>query len=173
MIAVDIKLDLSGMAKYRSAIDQPTGPVRDMLVQWATRYRAFIQRRFDRYSKGGGDWPSLATSTIAGRRKGKGKRRVTILRDTGTLFAALNPAFDGRPGSLQTINGLSVTVGYGGPQVHTGGRATIAAIAAYHDQGGGNLPQRQIIVPPDSKTLDAMAKDAERALTKLAKEMIG
>lgn len=42
--------------------------------QWASRWMTYIRRRFDRNSKGGGDWAPLKQSTIDRRRYSKGGR---------------------------------------------------------------------------------------------------
>lgn len=208
---VDVKLD--GMAKFKSSLDKnpSAGPIMDALKQWAVRYRAFVQRRFDRFSKGGGDWPALAESTIRGRRQGTSKatkrsslaRRpvrdedgkivghrpvqatkknaqgkvmgvsVSILRDTGTLFAALAPQFTNAPGALQQFGALSVEVGFGGAASHPGAGITVAELAFAHQIGHGRLPPREIIVEPDAETLRGMAGDMQRALGKMGKDMIG
>lgn len=181
-----------------------------MLKQWAVRYRAFTQARFDRFSKGGGNWPALKRSTLlakarrtmarareqnrvasgsetdsqrekrlkrAGATYRREKKRIdagtakaTILRDTGILFAALQPVFVNAPGQLQERIDHGIRVGFGGPGRHPEGGPTIADIAAFHDAGGGNLPQREIIVDPDQATIDGMRSDAERALAKLARD---
>lgn len=76
-------------------------------AKWGVRYRSFIQERFDTYSKGGGDWPPLKASTVKARRSGKKskkkKPKATILRDTSTLFTALQPQFAGAPGAIEQI----------------------------------------------------------------------
>lgn len=145
-----------------------SGPIRDVLKKWAARYRSFAQLRFDRFSKGGGNWKPLAPSTLRRRRKGKRKnvRKATILRDTGTLFAALDPTFTSRPGQLEKNIPFGITVGYGGPHRHPKGRVTIADIASFHQEGGPRLPKRELIVKPDGKTLAAMANDMVMAFRK-------
>ena len=90
-----------------------------------------------------------------------------ILWDTGTLLAALDPSVLDAPGSLHEASGLSVTVGYGGMDAYPDGKATIADVARFHQEGGGNLPRREIIVPPDSATLAAMCDDMQRAVSRL------
>lgn len=175
----DVRLNLKPLRRFAAAIraDLRTtgnGPVRRAMRQWAARYRGFAQSRFDRYSKGGGDWPPLAASTRQRRRKArKGRtkgaaRSFSLLRDTGLLFAALNPVWSRKPGALQKDIPFGVRVGYGGPSKHPGGKATIADIAGFHDTGAGNLPERQIIDVPDTRTLDAMKDDMERALGQMA-----
>lgn len=181
-----VKIDLSGLQRYQQAIAQDlrtraNGPVRQAMHQWAARFRSFLQLRFDKFSKGGGDWPDLAESTKRRRQKarkthasrkksGSATRSFAILRDTGTLFAALTPAFARKPGQLQEDIPFGVRVGFGGPAKHPEGKTTIAAIAAAHQAGAGPLPVRKIVVPPDQATMDAMAGDMERALERLAGE---
>lgn len=186
-----------------------SGTIRACFKQWSRRYRSFAQRRFDKYSKGGGDWPALALSTIRARRKGKGqklstkrsKKKVTvvrrasksprmdmardtkrggtlvpaggaytILRNTNTMFVALNPDFQGAPGALEESIPFGIRTGFGGPAKHPKSkRASIADLAAFHNAGNSRLPRRRIIVKPDQPTLTAMAADARRAMESLAR----
>ena len=184
-----VTVDLSGLRGFarelRSGLRGESGPVRDAVYQWAVRYRAAMQRRFNEFSRGGGDWPPLAESTIIGRRHGKGGRfkrgkgalararatgggQVSILRDTGTLFGALTPAFVGVPGQHQQHIPNGIAVGFGGPAKHPRGVATIAGIAEYHQEGSGKLPKREILVPPSDQLMLAMTGDMERAIRKLS-----
>jgi hypothetical protein len=137
-----------------------SGEVTVALKQWAVRYRAFIQDRYDKASKGDGTWPALSLSTIAARKRGGS----TILRDTGVLFAALAPIWQAPAGSINQLIKDGVRVGFGGQANHPGGSVTIAEIASFHQVGGGRLPKREIIVPPSSEVLAACARDLERAL---------
>lgn len=211
MIQATVKVQFSGLVKFADMVEtglNGTGdqnPVRVAFRQWAVRYRVFIQRRFDQYSRGGGDWAPLKEATVRARKKGKagqaakyrklknvkatsrapskskGKktspeakaRRVgaLILRNTGLLFAALNPTLN-LTGGVEDQVPLGIVVGYGGPARHGDGRATIADIASYHNNGGPKLPQRIIIVEPDAETNKKMAGDMERALQKVAIDMI-
>lgn len=131
--------------------------------QWGVRYSAFLRRRFVRMS--GGGWTPLAESTKAARRlAGKGAK---ILRDTGTLLSALTI---GHAGNLfKKIRG-GVRFGFGGGASHPDGGATIAQIARWHDAGSGNLPQRQIVVEPDAKTIRGMAGDVKRSVVRVGKK---
>lgn len=45
----------------------PDTPIGRALLSWSTIYRAFARERFDAYSRGGGNWPPLADSTIRSR----------------------------------------------------------------------------------------------------------
>ena len=78
-----VRVDLAPLIRYRGRIAQALAggggddnPVRRALRQWAAIYRAFLRERFDRFSRGGGEWKALAESTILARRaKGGGTRR--------------------------------------------------------------------------------------------------
>ncbi len=161
-----VKIDLRGLHKYRDTIARDlagggSGAVRKAFRQMAMVYRSFLQQRFDRASKGGGDWPALAPSTQARRRKArkghKGGRSFSILRDTGLLFGVLTPVFAGAPGAVEEMRTNGVLVGFGGPGAYPDGHATIADIASFHDAGGGRLPKREIVVEPDDATLGRMS----------------
>lgn len=154
-----------------------------VLKQWSFRYRAFAQDRFDRFSKGGGNWAPLAKSTIYHRRHGgaggfkRGKKayeaavaggggQISILRDTGLLFNTLDPKLK-QPG-LYEMPGLNkITIGFSDGIKHTGGSASIADIANYHQSGGKYLPKREILVEPDQDTCDGMSSDVSRYLETL------
>lgn len=138
-----------------------------ILRAWEAIYKGFIYRRFDRYSKGGGDWAPLAASTLRRRRRGRGTGSPAILRDTGMLFAALNPNVVGDPAKVMELittgTHWEINVGYGGPQRYPDG-ASVSDIASFHQTGGPHLPQRKIIVPPDQETLDRMAEAARQEI---------
>jgi hypothetical protein len=167
-------------------------PVRGALRVVAQMYRGFVQRRFDIQSRGGGEWPYLSKSTLAGRRRKKfgklrtkkGKRRKfrkgahsliserpRILWDQGLLRGALAPHFPGR-GALEKRVEKGVRVGYGGPHRHGSGAATIADIAEYHQTGAGHLPVREIIVDPDNRTQRQMGAPVRRALQELTRDVV-
>lgn len=169
-ISATVKVDLGPLIEFKSlfAADMRangSGQIRKAFKQWAARYRSFIQERFDLYSKGGGDWPPLKHA----RRRGK-KDKASILRDTGTLYAALSPTFQKKPGALQEDIDFGIRVGYGGPGRHAnGGSATVADIAGFHQIGAGYLPVRKIIVEPSADVLAKMADDMNNALGTMLK----
>ena len=174
-----VKLDMRPLKRFAAEVRRDlrtngSGPVRQMLRQWGRRYLGFTKKRFLKPSRGGGDWKALAPSTIRGRRKPRGttarsKTRRTggkaaILRDTGTLVAALSVG--GRGNMFKDIaNGIRV--GFQGGVKHPSGKATIAEIAVFHNVGGGKVPQRAILVEPDRATIRAMEQDGVRAVRKL------
>jgi hypothetical protein len=188
-----VTVDLKSLKDFRTELTKPSpaAPIVRALKQWAARYRSFVRERFDTYSKGGGTWKPLALSTIYARRHRKSTARkikkmrkegasegdirdvanVSILRDTGTLFAALHPTF-GKPGQVEEMTEFGVKVGFGGAALHPNGQGvTIADIASFHQFGHmPYLPQREILVPPDVMTQLGMNDDMEKALEKLQKE---
>jgi hypothetical protein len=97
--------------------------------------------------------------------------KVDMLRDTNALYGALNPTLNPQ-GGIETIGKtqIEVDVGYGGPAKHSKGKATIADIARFHNEGLGNNPQRKIIVSPNKATTQQMRADADRAIAKLKRD---
>ncbi len=146
----------------------------EMLQKWEARYSAFVLQRFERYSRGGGDWAPLAESTQKRRRRGVGRRdiaRTSILIDTGILrnsldfkasgpFEAWRRTYQGA--YLWEMVGEGVELSLNGPARYPNGTA-VADVIRFHDSGGPRLPQRRIIVPPDGATLAAMTADAQKA----------
>lgn len=86
---------------------------------------------------------------------------ASILLDTGQLLTALDI---GATGNFVRRSGPSMEFGIGGSEQHQAPKskkgvrhlATIGQIAAYHQNGGGHLPQRKILVrPPDGDPIYA------------------
>jgi hypothetical protein len=170
-IAAEVVVDLRGLGRYKRALNDEVrarsrGPVRDAMTQWAARYRGFAQKRFAKFSRGGGDWAPFSPNT---RRKRGSMSSASLLRDTGLLFAALEAAFTGQPGAVQQDIPFGVRAGFGGPGRYPNG-VSIADVAMFHQTGAGTLPERRIIVTPDVQTLAAMRRDMDRALKKLSDE---
>jgi len=174
-----VRLDLTRLLKFKQhllAADAGTpGYFAPLFLKWAARYLSFAAERFDKFSKGGGDWPPLKESTIRRRRGQRTKKeraasakkkglRAAILVDTGTLKAALSPSFEA-PGQVKDLIPRGVRVGFGGSAKHGGG-VTIAELAKYHDSGMGRNPKREIIVQPSDKVLHAMSDDLVTHLQK-------
>lgn len=171
-VQAEVIINLSGLKKFAGRIKAGDELSRAITTRWAARYRGFILKRFDTFSKGGGNWPPLAPATVARRRKGDGSASPTILRDKGLLFAALNPGLNAAPGSLTEHGKWFVVVGYGGASRYPDSSATIADIASFHNTGGGRLPQRKIIVPPSSELQASMIKDATDVLSRECKKNV-
>lgn len=129
-----------------------------ILEAWGVVYMAFIRKRFQSFSRGGG-WPALAPSTV------EAKGASIILIDLGVLRRALSP---GAPGSTFKIGRDSITVGVGEPVAHPGGAATIADIMLFHQNGNG-VPRREILVVPEQGTVKTMMSAASRVIERLGR----
>lgn len=173
----DVKINLRGLSAFQREVSgdlrkKGQGRIRKALRQCAAVYRSDMSERFDTFSKGGGDWAPLKKSTIARRRKGrnkKAKRKASILRDTGTLFAALNTRFTGKPGQVEKDIPFGIRVGIGGSGKHPSGSITVAKIASFHQLGKGRLPKRQIIVEPSTGAIKRMSEILTNAMQQTAK----
>lgn len=155
-LAYQIRADLQGA----------NGHLRRGLRQFAARIRSFWAQRFDRYSKGGGDWKPLAPSTLRRRRKGKGSGlQAAILVDTGTLKGS----FNSQRGMIEADIPNGLRIGFGGADSHSAGM-TIPRLAQIHQGGGPRLPARPIIVEPDVRTVAAGVADVNRAIAAIARE---
>ena len=162
-INATVTRDLSGFTQLKDKA-QPRSP--EMIrykKRSAQKYRSFLYHRFDRFSRGGGNWKKLSPRTLAARPR---RRRKFILRVTHTLFKALSPRFRGLPGQFEDLRGNSIIVGYGGGAKHPNSNKTVAQIAAYHQLGGVNLPQRKVIVRPDAKLREELRNDLAKMLAK-------
>ena len=139
--------------------ESPHPAYQKWLYRAAQRLRSFWFRRFDRFSRGGGNWKST------NRRKGsRGRNRAKILRKTQTLIRALSPIMRGLAGQWERIKGNSIETGYGGSARHPEAKMTVLSLARIHDGGLGIVPQRKIIVRPNAETRRLMVGDAERIL---------
>lgn len=150
-VKTEITVKIPALRKFKSKVKNGSGRIKTAYQQWAVRYRSFIQRRFDKFSRGGGDWPALKL------------REGSILRDTNTLFTALTPTLNAPKGSINKLIEDGIEVGYGGGASHPGG-PTIQELAYWHQTGAGNYPARVIIVEPDAATVRGMVSDMQRAV---------
>lgn len=158
-----------------------SGPVGVVRKLWTKQYEVFVRRRFNVYSRGGGDWPPLQPKTIRARRRGPTSKRgaskrrlltsgggrssgVSILKDTGILFNALSIGAVGN-----AARGIPSGIAFGFASASHKGGASIATIARAHDSGAGHLPRRRILVKPDKPTADRMAKTFVTTLAKAAR----
>jgi hypothetical protein len=195
-VEVNVRPLLKVEGDFSSIVRVPSHPaIEDMFTQWADRYSAFVRRRFNQYSRGGGDWAPLALSTVQRRRRGKRgsvftndrgqwSRRLfvardtrrgmlvaspaayAILRDTGSLFGALTI---GARGNLTRRGPGTVTFGIEGGA--TGKGVTLGQIARWHDKGAEKLPQRRILVQPSAGVVRNMASDSALAARKIVDEI--
>ena len=146
------------LADLERRTESPDPNYQKWLQRIARRLRSFWFNRFDRFSRGGGNWRSTK------RRRGtRGRNRPRILRKTNTLIRALSPVFRGLAGQWEKIRGNTIETGYGGSARHPEANMTVLSLARIHNDGLG-IVQRQIIVRPDSQTRQLMIQDGERIL---------
>lgn len=81
---------------------------------------------------------------------------ITMLRDTGTLFAVLDPGVN-PPGKLDEAIRGGIKVGYGGSGLHPGTSLTVGDLAEIHHYGTKTMPARKVLAPPDDTTLQRMS----------------
>jgi hypothetical protein len=146
------------------------------LMKWkrqaAEAYRSQIFNRFNRFSRGGGDWKQTARSRANSTVKRKGRkikgadgrlRNAFILRKTHTLFKAWSPVWRNLPGQYQRITEDSVEVGVKGGR-HPEAPFSVGRLASIHNFGEGNMPKRQMMVKPNKATTDLMIKRLDKLL---------
>lgn len=143
----EVTVNLSLMTNYQREISSRNRKVFEL---WTMRYRSYIQRRWNSFSRGGGDWPALKY------------REGSILRDTNTMFTAMTPAVNAPSGSINEFLPNGVIVGFGGPAMHPAG-VSIEQVVLWHQTGAGNNPVREIIVEPDQNLRAQMLADMKRA----------
>jgi hypothetical protein len=157
VITSSVKITMTSLTAYKKVVNTQLksgspGVLTDVFKQWAIRYRSFIQQRYNKYSRGGGDWAPLKQATI------DAKGSSGILIDTGLMFSALTPVWQSPPGGINRFITGGVEVGFGGEAGRPDGLLTIAELAAIHQE------TRPIIVQPDNDTMEGCARDLERAL---------
>lgn len=138
--------------------------LRDRVMDaWEIIYRTFIRDRFERFSRGGGNWRALKPDTV--RRKGSS----LILRDTDRLFRDLTPIRD-NSGALQIRrHGFRMTAFLGAGRSYPTG-ITTGDVASFHNEGDEHLPRRRVIVQPDPRTLTTMSNKGKEIVVKALNE---
>ena len=91
-VGIKVQVSLNRMKRFQRllklGLGRPGVPAVDaMYTQWGSRYSAFIRRRFDQFSRGGGDWPPLAASTIYARSRSP-IRRINKAFRAGDITSA-------------------------------------------------------------------------------------
>ena len=174
----DVNFNIDPFKKLLAAINKAgsaasSEPLGWMFTQWGNRYMTFTRVRYKKFSMGGGNWRPLKSTTTRRRKKArksaKGKRRHAILVENRTLFNALSPEFSGHLNE-RLREPAGVRVGFGNAP-HDNDAITIRELAVIHDQGLGHMPQRQILVKPDAKTVRDMMSDSHRATQRLLASM--
>jgi len=165
-----VRFELDGLKNLQRHTRAQSGPYNRMWKQIGAIMLGFWRRRYERFSKGGGDWKDLAPSTKRGRQKAKrgskGQRRFAILRDKGLLLNALAV---GSGGSVLERRGRGIRVGFSNRK-HPESDFTLADLADTHQRGNpaGNLPARPILVEPDARTIRTLRRVISATIPKAA-----
>lgn len=188
----DIQTELEAGLRSSNA----DNPVRRGFRQIAEIYRSWTKLRWIKYSRGGGDWKGLSASTLAKRRKGtdrslgrvkprRGKklapgqrkrlrenatRSASILIDTATMIAAVDPGAGPDKGGLTQDIPYGIRVGIGGGPRHKGAALTIGQLAAIQHNGNKTIPARPIIVQPDPEVIDRAARILRQSVSQIIKQ---
>jgi len=148
---MSVTVDFQKTVALKKAVNSRSAPMMKWKRQAAQLYRSQLFKRFDRFSRGLGNWRNTKR-----RRAGKTK---FILRKTHTLYKSLSPVWRGLPGQYQKINRDSIEVGIKGGK-HPEFKGTVGQLAAIHNR------TRQIMVRPDSRTRDLQRARLESLLKK-------
>lgn len=142
-------------------LEKVSDPNSKELMSWkkssAMKYRSFLYKRFDRFSRGGGNW----RKTKAMKRS---KKKKFILRISHTLFKALSAVFRKLPGQFEEFKEGKVLTGIGGPGKHPNANMKVGRLAAIHHHGEGYQTQRKIVVRPDSELKKVLVQDLRSKL---------
>lgn len=135
-----------------------------MLQECARIYREWAVDRYERYSKGGGDWSALSPRTIAAKRRKGSAHPTWILRDTDRLIKSVSDQnatwFSDLPnfstGKMEKIKfHPAIHIGIGESTYPNG--LTTDDVFDFHQLGKGRLPKREIFVNPPREVQDKMA----------------
>ena len=139
-ITAEISQDLKHHIGVRDALASGRGVAREVLLSYERIYRNFIIRRFDVFSRGGGDWKPNAPMTIML------KRSSAILVDTRAMRLGLATAV-----RSHEVGKDFITFTFRNDAIHPTAKIPIAELLTRHDKGLGT-PKRPILVQPDDHT---------------------
>lgn len=154
MIKSKVTYELRNVQTLRSSLRSGEGPIVEVVEASFETYRKFIVDRFDRFSRGGGNWKKLKPSTV----KRKGHNRILV----DTKFLRLHLLESIRV--LKRI-GKKLIVGFESTVVHPNSKLTIEELENIHDQGLGSSPKRKILIKPDDETKRTQAQKIRQVIT--------
>lgn len=153
VVTTEIQHDLRHHTAVRDSIASGRGIVREVMKSYERIYRNFVVRRFDLFSRGGGDWKPNAPMTIML------KRSSAILVDTRVMRLGLATAV-----RTAEIGRDFITFQFRNNAIHPTAKVPIAELLTRHDKGLGT-PKRPILVQPDDDTKQRCLTMATRRLT--------
>lgn len=161
MIRSSVAFDLGATSQLKRKINSRSPEMLAFRKRASQKYRSFLYHRFDKFSRGGGNWKQTNRNKQGRRNKRRGR---FILRYSHTLYKSLSPIYRGLPGQLEQYQGDSMVVGIGGSSKHPSGNITVGELAAIHHFGLGVQDARKIVVRPDSKLRKVFVNDLRKAL---------
>lgn len=174
-LQLTVAVNLHGLRKFKDALEDAdlrtaeARPIRDAVQQWGVLLTQFLSNRWRIFSLGGGNWKALNEKYQAWKvRKGFLPFILRMTDMAATLFSA---DFTRKPGAISSDVKFGVRVTFGEDmQVphQTNPEMTVAAIMMLHQQGVGHLPQRKVIVGPDTDTRRKMRAVMDKALKQVA-----
>ena len=166
-ITSDARVILSALHNMRDAVHGGGGAMRDAYLAVGRVYMSFIRGRFINASGGGGTWEPLSPYTIADRLRGGFGESSRQLFSAFNAQHHLGSAFgaSSKPPPAAAVLPILIRTGRLYGSLVEGGAGHIEELlpdgirkgsgvfyAAFHQAGGGRLPQREILVPPDADT---------------------
>lgn len=161
----DVKINLRKLDALQKVTSSRSPQMIAFKQASAQEYRGFLFERFDKFSRGGGNWKHTKRFRQQPKRRGgqfklAGGRKGAnlILRDTHTLYRALTPVYSKRPGQYQALSGNRIIVGIKGGK-HPKFKGGVGRLAAIHHFGKGRMPKRTIMVMPPRDMQRKWARD--------------
>lgn len=165
MLSAVFSFSLSRSIKLAQDLASVVPQLRPIAVaydQVQRRYQSFILERFDKFSRGQGNWRKLSDATI--RRKGS----TGILVDTRAMrlgLAAKNGI--GLVSKTATDGRVGMIMGFTNKSSHPRSDLSIAQLATVHHLGLGRVPRRRILVGPGADAKRQMRKGLISACAKV------
>lgn len=156
-VKMRLKLGVVSAAKIALRAANSFPETREAVKETKDLYTGFILRRFDKFSRGSGDWRKLQPATV--ERKGSS----AILVNTRLMRLGLAIAI-----TVEVIAGLLLQMRPKSGKKHPPSGLSIADIASIHHLGLGRVPARKIFVRPDRQTALRITATWYMALAKLA-----
>lgn len=176
-LQVDTSRALAAFSRMREAVASGTenSAIKAGMEDAANVYLGFVRRRFSAASGSpGAPWADLAPITKYNRLRRMGAKfpkkkgfnrlafaagvQLPILYDTGNLYNSLVP---GEPGYFEQWNAAGVDVG------------STVFYGRFHQNGGGRLPARPIMVGPDAYALESIKRGEAAGLKTAIVEAAG
>ena len=164
MSSAVLKVNDANWVKYVQRATSPNSYTRQLIRAWVIIYLADMQRRFNKNSRGGGDWKAIKRSTA--QQKGNDLILVQIgkLKNALQLWAL---------GNKMVILGSELAAEVGFSNAMHDKKLSFNQLARIHQNGEGNVPAREILVPPSQKAMRAMVRASQAMFDKMSADLKG